>query len=253
MRKAVWGVGVLVVIVWCLFAGQYVVLSALGHGWAPDKLGQWGDSFGALNALFGSLGFIGLLATLWMQGDQIEQQKSEGAVARDEQHRQRFESSFFQLLSLMREARDGIKYGSFRGEAAIQQMATILSRSVSVKGAICSIDDQILEIIKEYELSFGYSQNTVGRYCRVFHNILKKIDSDKMLPEAEKNDYARLLRSQLSDDEVSLLGVNGMYLGYLKYKSLVGRYRILKYSSNPHIRSSLEASYGLDAFSSYKH
>ncbi len=248
----VWLVGAMALALWGLFAAQYVVFGYLGHDWVPDKLGQWGDSFGALNALFGSLGFIGLLVTLWMQGGQIRKQAEEAETARKEQHRQRFESSFFQLLSLMREARNNIKLGGSSGEGCIQNIAHLLSRSVDGAGGNLSPEIRVQSIIREYEVIMISGQNTIGRYCRVFHTILKRIDLDRVLSPSEQNDYARLLRSHLSDDEVTLIGVNGLLPDYQKFKDLVGRYKILKYSSNTIIRPALEIVYGLGAFDSFE-
>ncbi|EJC80390.1 hypothetical protein Rleg4DRAFT_2015 [Rhizobium leguminosarum bv. trifolii WSM2297] len=68
-----------------------------------EKAGQWGDGFGALNALFAGLAFTGALAALFMQGHAADKQNKD-------YHRQRFESSYFELLALLRETRREVRF-----------------------------------------------------------------------------------------------------------------------------------------------
>lgn len=76
--------------------------------------GTFGDSFGALNALFSGLAFAGLIVTLIMQKDELSMQREELDEAKQELRQQsiefkkqnktlklqRFESTFFNMLNL---------------------------------------------------------------------------------------------------------------------------------------------------------
>lgn len=57
----------------------------------PETRGQFGDMFGAVNALFTGLAFAGLLVTLRTQQHQLELQRTELALQRDELKLQREE------------------------------------------------------------------------------------------------------------------------------------------------------------------
>ena len=79
----------------------------------PDvESGPWGDTFGALNTLFGAIGFITVAFTLVAQRTALALQQQEFAETRRDQHVQRFEETFFELLGLMRELRGHIKVQS---------------------------------------------------------------------------------------------------------------------------------------------
>lgn len=72
--------------------------------------GTFGDKFGAVNALFSGLAFAGLIATLLYQREELKLQRkelNEQKLEFREQNktlkRQRFENTFFNMLSLQQE------------------------------------------------------------------------------------------------------------------------------------------------------
>lgn len=95
------GIGALVA--WMCFALFPFGVTLAGSAWEAAAIGQWGDSFGALNALFSALAFVAVLYTLRQQQKQID----EAAL---DQHMQRFERTFYELLRLLREARDAVEF-----------------------------------------------------------------------------------------------------------------------------------------------
>ena len=92
-----------------------VVLFAFSWWWLtatidnPEEQGQFGDQFGAVNALFSGLAFAGLIFTIILQKKELALQREELTQTRDElkgqkeqleeQNRtlkiQRFENTFF--------------------------------------------------------------------------------------------------------------------------------------------------------------
>ncbi|MYF74887.1 MAG: hypothetical protein F4175_16395, partial [Gemmatimonadetes bacterium] len=90
-----------VVIFWFLF------LIELFPWWVTDHRGQFGDSFGVINALFSGLAFAGVICAILLQKKELELQRKELKDTRTEirgqketLQKQNFESSFFQLLGL---------------------------------------------------------------------------------------------------------------------------------------------------------
>ena len=80
----------------------------------PTNQGTFGDMFGAVNALFSGLAFAGLIVTLLYQKEELKLQREELRETRNELNaqklefqeqnktmkRQRFENTFFNMLSL---------------------------------------------------------------------------------------------------------------------------------------------------------
>ena len=74
------------------------------------KAGTFGDSFGVLTSFFTGIAFSGILATLFMQREDLKLTREELIETRKEMFsqsqtfaRQRFEDSFYQLLKLYKE------------------------------------------------------------------------------------------------------------------------------------------------------
>ena len=89
-----------------------------------EKRGQFGDMFGAVNALFSGLAFAGLIITLILQRrelslqrDELEQTREELKNQREEFEKenetlryQRFENLFYNMLNLQQEIVAGLRY-----------------------------------------------------------------------------------------------------------------------------------------------
>lgn len=106
-----------VVIVWALTFLLFFMSDS-------EKRGQFGDMFGAVNALFSGLAFAGLIITLILQRrelslqrDELEQTREELKNQREEFEKenetlkyQRFENLFYNMLNLQQEIVAGLRY-----------------------------------------------------------------------------------------------------------------------------------------------
>ncbi len=240
----------------------------------PDTVtqaGQWSDSFGAFNALASALGFAAVLATLWFQSEAIKEQ------ARD-QHRQRFETTFFELIRIMREMRSEIRFVHTnhydeRGWPNIfsQDYAVMSGSSTSLvnKDKRFSGYEAISEAVKEVRFWIieanrsGQSINlakiynskiqksneaTLSPYFRIIYRILQKLRLDNTLSKNEKVEFGNLLRSQLTSDEIMLMAVNGLSAVSKDFNTLLTKFRMLKYLPKTSVRSQLEKEYNGLAF-----
>lgn len=89
-----------------------------------ETRGQFGDMFGAINALFSGLAFAGLIITLFLQKKELSLQREELQLTRDEMKNQRtefekenktlkyqrFENLFYNMLNLQQEIVAGLRY-----------------------------------------------------------------------------------------------------------------------------------------------
>lgn len=64
-----------------LFILSYLVMGVFVE---KDAQGTFGDSFGAINALFSGFAFAGIIATIWLQRKELVLQREELKLTRDE-------------------------------------------------------------------------------------------------------------------------------------------------------------------------
>ena len=98
-KYSIIGVG-LVLILWI---GSWILINC--QTWSQEMKGQFGDMFGAVNALFTGLAFSGVIVTIILQSKELKLQRDELIETRKEfkqQNRtltyQRFENTFFNLV-----------------------------------------------------------------------------------------------------------------------------------------------------------
>ena len=110
-KYSMWSI-ILILFVFLLFFASLGFVCTHWIDW--QTRGTFGDSFGALNALFSGLAFAGLIVTLIMQKDELSMQREELDEAKQELRQQsiefkkqnktlnlqRFENTFFNMLNL---------------------------------------------------------------------------------------------------------------------------------------------------------
>lgn len=116
---------ILVLAFW-YFSWQYIdskVMSDVESLSNHEVRGLFGDKFGAVNALFSALAFAGIIFTILLQKRELKLQREELEETRGEfikqnetLQKQRFENTFFQLLSLHNEIVDKLKIKPIDGE-----------------------------------------------------------------------------------------------------------------------------------------
>lgn len=182
------------------------------------KAGSWGDSFGAFNSLVTMVGSVAVVATLIQQSKAI-------AIQERETHKDRFEASFFQLVSLLRELRSEITFShskdflskhkpllrrDYKGMeavlAALNEAVWYHKRSMDI-GPLMPKDIAKVyyyTVQRRYEYAFS-------PYFRLIYTIMRKIYVEKSLSTEEKEQYGNILRSQLTSRELHLIAYNGMH------------------------------------------
>ncbi|OMQ42059.1 putative phage abortive infection protein [Ensifer sp. 1H6] len=218
--------------------------------------GTIGDSFGPLNALFAAFGFLAVMVTLIIQGFSIRNQQKEIGRAQADLHRQRFESSFFQLLDLMRQVRAEIVYttttktkngrlvGGRALKGAYEDAKHLLIRETPIDRKLSKT-----EIAKLYKGHIHIrSEDGLGPYFRLIYTILRRIHQDSVLTEEEKVQYGNLLRGQLGSPEVALLVLNGLTKDSRDLSEYLNRFRIPRYLPDSSVRRSVKEFYTPTAF-----
>ncbi|EOW6719675.1 putative phage abortive infection protein [Cronobacter dublinensis] len=185
-----------------------------------DKLtianaGVFGDSFGILTSLFSALAFGGVAVTIAIQAKELEEQKQDTITNRLQISKQGFENTFFQMLKLHNQIVSDItstRTDLNGGLSVLDGRRVINTLKNSLIGKHFDrymIDgrsgkDQIGQAFNAFYIKNGHY---LGHYFRFLYNILRFL-SDADIDIDNKTLYARLLRAQLSDQELLLIYYN---------------------------------------------
>lgn len=232
-------------------------------GGESTELGQFGDKFGFVNALFSGLAFAGLIYTIVLQRKELELQRLELQETRKElsaQTRQfeiqnstikkeQFESTFFSLLQqhqmLVNDLYLKLDYKERGSNDWIEKSLECHGRGVfkelltkrpqkRLSGETHYFLD-IVEGLKEEKYGLDYTSKypplaLLDHYFRNLYRLVKFVDENPYLLSLEdKYQYTSIVRSMLSAHELALLFYNCLsYNGNKKFKPLVEKYALLK-------------------------
>lgn len=208
-------------LVWGLYGEAGVQIARFITGNSNIKLadaGSWGDSFGAFNSLVTMIGSIAVVATIIQQSKAI-------LIQERETHKDRFEASFFQLITLLRELRAEITFSHSK-----DYLSTRKSLTRKMYNGMDAIMAALYESVSYHKKSMDRGPlspsdiakvyyNTVHRryeygfspYYRLIYTILRKIYVEESLSNKEKEQYGNILRSQLTSRELHMIAYNALH------------------------------------------
>lgn len=225
-----------------------------------ERQGQFGDMFGAVNALFSGLAFAGLIITLILQRrelslqrDELEQTRKEFSEQNKTMKRQRFENTFFNLMSLLQHITDNLEctiqgqdsYSEVKGREVFKML---YRENVNYDGS-----RGIKGFLKENSVDqlFQYQKiDVLNHYFHFFDGIIDYIDGSDLLEEKERSQYAVMLRNSLSDDERYVLFY--YYALFGGWRKLMAEKYALFYAIVPNLLAKSE-HYELFEHSAYNH
>lgn len=250
-----------------IFLAFYVVLiwsfSAFTVNNDGNNRGTFGDMFGAVNALFSGLAFAGIIYTIILQSKELKLQRDEIRETRKEfkqqnetLSQQRFENTFFNMMSQHNEiislfvlsngiAKDGSpKY--IQGRQVLSRIYQRLKVTIETRKKESPYSFPPVDFINDiYNSVYSDFSENLGVYFRSLYRIFKFIDESAI---NNKKVYSDILRSQLTDHEISLLFFNGMTQKGIKFKSLINEYALLNNIPNDEIFLDFRNSYEHTAY-----
>jgi hypothetical protein len=210
------------------------------------RSGQFGDAFGAINALFSGLAFVGLVFAILLQRIELKLQREELTETRIELagsrkaqeaqndfiERQIFESTFFQLLRELSDIveamdfRDRVGNQTSKGRDVIAVLYERYSRRLRRAMAQPTSTGDLETAISTFDAFYAEHGNEFGHYFRTIYNILKYIDRS-----APGNEifYAHILRAQFSNIECNMLLYDSLSTPGKKILRYVNKYHLLKH------------------------
>lgn len=179
-----------------------------------EERGQIGDMFGLVNSLFSGLAFAGLILTLilqrrelLLQREELEQTRKEFAEQNKTMKRQRFENTFFNLMTLQQHITDNLEYENPDGADYFEAKGREVFRKIyleknnfddsyGLKGSLRLKEGNLAEVFSHYK-----GIEVFNHYFHSFDGILSYIDSSDLIEKGERLQYAIMLRNTLSDNE----------------------------------------------------
>jgi hypothetical protein len=200
----------IVVTVWAF--SWYYIKNEMGftdEQW--DRRGQFGDMFGSVNALFSGLAFAGIIFTIYLQMQELAEQRKEFKEQTETMWLQRFEVTFFNLLSLHNKVVDDLKHEWYDEKISDFKFKTgkeaFLHIIVDVLTAVKDIPfpDEQGKLKETYEkLASGFILG-LNNYIQSLTRIIVFVKDSDLLIDDERPFYLSIIVSNLSDAELSLL------------------------------------------------
>jgi hypothetical protein len=220
---------------WLLWGASFLAASAFKLGGWPE-FGQFGDTFGAINALFTALAFAAFWWTGWMQQEELKLQREELrnqrfelASTKEVFKRQTFETAFFNQLELFRQVSSSVHVYGRDGREAIEFIAGALTKFIA-SNAFSDPNSFRDALVGKFESEY-YSkfEATLGPYFRTLYHIFKLIHRQEALSLDEKVEYANIARAQLGAEALVILSANALSSRAAEFVPLIEQYGILKH------------------------
>ena len=227
-----------------------------------NERGTFGDQFGAVNALFSGLAFVGLIYTIILQRHDLKLQRrdlrlqrEELALTRKEMEEQtaefekqnetlkiqRFENTFFNMMSQFQEVvnnltvmvttSSGIYESKGRDVFQAQFEKTVVYVDLKNEAKNKARFRGMKGALEKYNLDgYLYSDTPTcfDHYFRLLYRILKFVKTTSLVTTYEEEyEYTAMLRAVLSRYELVWLFYNGLTYGEDKLKPLIERYAML--------------------------
>ena len=258
-----------------LIYGLYAFIVTKLYPDLPDR-GLFGDMFGGINALFAGLALAGVVVAIILQRQELNNQKREFEKQDKTSQIQRFELTFFNMLTLLSEIQNSLHYKKTEliamskgfNSSAMTETIQKISTEKSGREVFSFFREKLLQQLKsapEADTAFKVEiQNFIfnkpveaniqlGYYFKNVYTILKYIKIEECLTFLEKRKYSNILRAQLSYDELFLLMCNSAYNeDFFLFKLLLEKYSILKHFylaiDDDKVRAKLEEDFQGRAF-----
>jgi Putative phage abortive infection protein len=255
---------VISIIVTIMIIGLWVINLLAFNGKTEIDRGTFGDMFGAVNSLFSGLALAGIILTILLQRKELQLQRQELGDTRQEFKTQnetlklqRFENTFFNLLTLHHQIVSSIDHRYYSDKKkGIGKREPIMSKAAEEKEAIVINGRDVFrfrynqlysDLKKHNNLNFEViymhhyelSQTDFGHYFRNLYRMIKLVDQTDFFYDISKVSseeifelkyrYTSIIRAQISDYELLWIFYNCLTQnGVEKFKPYIENYSLLK-------------------------
>ncbi len=249
-----------------IYAVAIIYIISPVENFSIANIGAFGDSFGVLTSLFSGLAFAGLIITIVQQKEELSLQREELVLTRNElagqkvefsqQNQtlklQRFENTFFQLVTLHNQNVESLSYRSKKShidyegrecfESFIEDIGLDRISELSKDG-----EKRTLTIPDLYDVSYQVISSKIEHYHKTLYQILYFIKRNDDIPD--KMVYSNFIRAQMSKNELELLYYHCLSsFGKNKFKSLTEEFEFFEHLKFNHRVKKCMMFYNKKAF-----
>jgi len=244
-------VGVIAILSIISYASFLLFITRPIDAYTIANAGVFGDSFGVLTSLFSALAFAGVAYTIASQREELKIQRAEAAIqkieseiSRKELYKQGFENTFFQMLKLhsqivLEQTVEKRTHGALKmleGRLAFKEMQNTLSIYLNREGIdFKSNPQEISSAFDKFYSAFGYQ---LAHYFRFLYNICRFLDEANI---ENKELYTRLLRAQISNQELYILYYNALSERGTNFQKYMKKFKLMD-NLDPHELFSVQHS-----------
>ena len=257
-----------VLLVWWFWAVYgvrrvYRAISPIGAS-APGvtELGQVGDLFGGVNALFAALAVVGVFWAGYLQRRALIETRLALSQERAAGARQQFEATLFQLLSLFRGILDGLELhlrqsSPFSGVVRVSQAAAV-NHILGDRGDLAQFfsstaSDPERALLWHSGVAhsdvFNENEAGLGTLFRTLAAVFEHIDGLTLDHPEEASRYAGIVKDQLSNSLVTLFAFYAEPQEAQRFRKIVIRFELLAaIRKDEYLKKVLTPRFGLAAF-----
>ncbi|MBI9082076.1 MAG: hypothetical protein JEZ11_00680 [Desulfobacterales bacterium] len=219
-----------------------------------EKFSKLGNAYSILSSLFSALAFLGVVLAVYMQRQDLSNQRDELKLTRSEIRDQKimvekqneiissqiFEHTFFQMLHLHNSLVYSMKFECKNKENQVETHIGKISFKYYYESFIAVLNKYRREFpnnkVKMVEMSYEEWNETyqpnIGYYFRNLYNIIKFVDSNKFFGKFKENQhkekkvYIDLVRAHLSGYELLMQFFNSF--AYPNFKANIKKYDMIK-------------------------
>lgn len=245
-------VGILIVIACFLFALCTGILTT------PEKAGQFGDQFGAINTLFSGLAFVGFLAALSLQRKDLNLQKEEIRKTRREfeaqtkqfeaqtkqineqisiQKQQNNITDFYRRIELLKKLESELTFcdyknenNTYTGKQAIKKFADDTAVLLQMISAYPD-ENNYNFVLYNHALSLSKILDDVACWYGYLLTFVDDIRQNEQFGEERQKEYMKILLTLLSSIELDLLRFFQLH-ALVRNKYLTNSLFLYKHASN---------------------
>ena len=205
---------------------------------SPENIGQAGDFFGGfVNPLLTFLTFSGVLFTVYIQRQDLNETRKETKKQAEFFERQNFEATFFQMLNLHNGIVSELEISEYNYSSPFKGRGTFPVYYSKLQEKFNNIHTQALGsqsliVSHAFHQFWDGARQDLGHYYRYLYNIIRYVHEAHLPATAEdmhtaKMRYMKLLRAQLSDFELLLLYYNSITGNGRRFLFYVNAYELL--------------------------
>jgi len=176
-----------------------------------DEAGQFGDMFGAVNALFSGMALAGVVVAIWLQSRELALQRKELRSQKeqlqrqgDTSHLQRLETTFFQLLRRQSEVLEAMVHPgnlTIRGRECMKKFVEGLSRNYQNRARAVAQHDEQWRRAESFRELWNGARQALGPFMETLGVIAQLVSRTDL----RSNEFlCDALVAQLSDEELGL-------------------------------------------------